>query len=136
MTALALRTAGAINAVSQLHGEVTREMWGPIWPGVPDDQRPVRAITNGVHVPTWLSSEMARLLDDYLERRLARPPRRPAVWARVLDIPDEELWAARQALRNYLFAFIRERARSRWTRRARQRRRASSPPARCSIRTR
>ena len=56
MTALALRTAGSINAVSQLHGEVTREMWAPIWPGVPDDQRPVRAITNGVHVPTWLSS--------------------------------------------------------------------------------
>ena len=40
MTALALRTAGATNAVSQVHGRVTREMWGPIWPGVPEDQRP------------------------------------------------------------------------------------------------
>src|SRR4029079_19219814 len=53
MTALALRTAGSTNAVSQLHGQVTRDMWGPIWPGVADENRPVRAITNGVHTPTW-----------------------------------------------------------------------------------
>src|SRR5512145_861631 len=55
MTALALRTASSVNGVSQLHGQVTRDMWGPIWPGLAEDQRPVRAITNGVHVPTWLS---------------------------------------------------------------------------------
>src|SRR4051794_4253574 len=66
MTALALRTANSVNAVSELHGVVTREMWGPIWPGVPDDRRPVRAITNGIHSPTWLSTEMARLFDEYL----------------------------------------------------------------------
>ena len=114
MTALALRTAGSTNAVSQLHGKVTREMWGPIWPGVPDDQRPVRAITNGVHVPTWLSSEMTRLLDDHLDPGWRDRHDDPSVWSRILDIPDEELWAARQSLRTYLFAFIRERARSRW----------------------
>jgi glycogen phosphorylase len=74
----------------------------------------VRAITNGVHVPTWLSSEMSRLFDEYLEPGWRDRHDDAAVWARVLDIPDEELWAARQALRNYLFAFIRERARSRW----------------------
>jgi glycogen phosphorylase len=115
MTALALRTAGATNAVSQLHGEVTREMWGPIWPGVAESERPVRAITNGIHVPTWLSSEMLRLFDDYLEAGWRDRHDDPAVWQRILEIPDEELWAARQALRKYLFAFIRERARSRWT---------------------
>ncbi len=114
MTALALRTAGAVNAVSQLHGQVTREMWGPIWPGVADEHRPVRAITNGVHTPTWLSYEMARLFDDHLEADWRERCDDPAVWNRVLEIPDEELWAVRQALRNYLFAFVRERARSRW----------------------
>ena len=114
MTALALRTAGATNAVSQLHGEVTRAMWGPIWPGVPDAQRPVRAITNGTHVPTWLSSEMTRLFDDHLDADWRDRHDDPAVWSRVLEISDEELWAARQALRTYLFAFIRERARQRW----------------------
>ncbi len=114
MTALALRTAGAVNAVSQLHGEVTRDMWGPIWPGTPDDKRPVRAITNGIHMPTWLSAEMGKLLDDHLGAVWRDRHDDPSLWARVHEIPDEALWEARQALRNYLFAFIRERARHRW----------------------
>jgi len=114
MTALALRTAGSTNAVSQLHGEVTREMWGPIWPGVAEDKRPVRAITNGIHAPTWLSSEMATLFDRYLPPEWREEHDDPAIWERIMDIPDAELWEARNALRNYLFAFIRERARSRW----------------------
>jgi starch phosphorylase len=114
MTALALRTSNYANAVSRLHGKVTREMWGPIWPGLPEEQRPVRAITNGVHVPTWLSSEMTHLFDDHLDADWRERHDDPALWQRILDIPDEELWAARNALRNYLFAFIRERARSRW----------------------
>ena len=114
MTALALRTAGAVNAVSQLHGQVTREMWASIWPGASDEQRPVRAITNGIHTPTWLSAEMARLFDDHLDADWREHHDDADLWKRILDIPDEELWAARQALRNYLFAFVRERARLRW----------------------
>ena len=114
MTALALRAAGTVNAVSQLHGQVTRQMWGPIWGNVPDDQRPVRAITNGIHVPTWLSAELSRLFDDHLGGDWRDRHDDPTLWDRVLEIPDEELWAVRNALRNYLFAFIRERARSRW----------------------
>jgi starch phosphorylase len=114
MTALALRTAGTVNAVSEVHGRVTRDMWGPIWPNVPEEKRPVKAITNGVHVPTWISAEMTRLFDDHIGADWRDLHDDPGIWDRVLDIPDEELWAARNALRNYLFAFIRERARSRW----------------------
>jgi starch phosphorylase len=114
MTALALRTAGATNAVSQLHGQVTRDMWGPIWPGVPENDRPVRAITNGVHMPTWLSAEMLALFDQHLPPEWRENHDDPAIWEKVMAIPDEELWGARNALRNYLFAFIRERARQRW----------------------
>jgi starch phosphorylase len=114
MTALALRTAGTVNGVSQLHGQVTREMWAPIWPDLSDEQRPVKFITNGVHVPTWLSSELATLFDDHLGGEWRDRHDDPELWTKVLDIPDEELWAARGALRNYLFAFIRERARFRW----------------------
>jgi starch phosphorylase len=114
MTALALRTASYVNGVSQLHGEVTRNMWGPIWPGVEQDRRPVRAITNGVHVPTWISSDMKALFDEHLDPDWLDRHDDPAVWARVRDIPDAELWRVRGALRNYLFAFIRERARQRW----------------------
>lgn len=114
MTALALRAANGINAVSQLHGVVTREMWGPIWPGVPDDQRPVRAITNGVHTPTWIAPEMSQLFDRYLGDDWRARCDDPELWNRVMDIPDDALWAARRALRTYLFMFIRERARDRW----------------------
>ena len=114
MTALAIRTAGSTNAVSQLHGQVTRKMFAPMWPSVAEDERPVRAITNGVHVPTWLSAEMTRLFDDYLGPEWRDRHDDPAVWTKVSEIPDEELWNARQALRNYLFTFIRERARNRW----------------------
>ncbi len=114
MTALALRTAEGVNAVSQLHGVVTREMWAPMWPGVDAKQRPVRAITNGVHMPTWLSNEMSRLFDDYMPADWRDRHEDPELWTRVLDIPDDALWNARKALRNYLFAFVRERARQRW----------------------
>jgi glycogen phosphorylase len=114
MTALALRTANYVNGVSQLHGQVTRDMWAPIWPGVPNEQRPVRAITNGVHVPTWLSLEMATLFDHYLPSDWRERQDDPSVWEGVANIPDEKLWETRRALRNYLFAFLRERARERW----------------------
>jgi glycogen phosphorylase len=115
MTALALRTSGAVNGVSKLHGDVTRDMWQSIWPGTPRDTVPVNFITNGVHVPTWMSAEMGGLLERYLGPDWLEQHDDPAVADRVLTIPDEELWAARQALRSFLFGFIRERARTRWT---------------------
>ena len=72
-------------------------------------------ITNGVHVPTWLSSEMAKLFDAHLASDWRDRHDEPGDLGRGSStIPDEELWAARQALRDYLFAFIRERARQRW----------------------
>ena len=115
MTALALRTAGAVNGVSQLHGEVTKQMWHPIWPGVPYERLPVRAITNGVHVPTWMSSEIGNLLAKHLGADWLDHHDEPGFTDRVMQIPDEELWSARQALRAFLFNFVRERARQRWT---------------------
>jgi starch phosphorylase len=115
MTALALRTSGAVNGVSVLHGEVTKQMWQSIWPGVAFEALPVRSITNGVHVPTWMSAEIAALLERHLGPDWLDRHDDPVVADRVLDIPDEELWAARQSLRAFLFNFIRERARNRWS---------------------
>lgn len=118
MTALALRTASAVTAVSRLHGGVTRRMWQPIWPDVAADSpaHPVRSITNGVHMSTWISSDMSKLFERHLGKDWRAHVDRQAFWDKILDIPDEELWAVRQALRGYLFRFIRERARNRWTR--------------------
>jgi starch phosphorylase len=115
MTALALRTSGAVNGVSRLHGEVTRQMWRPIWPETAPEALPVASVTNGVHVPTWVASEIATLFDRHLGPDWLEHHDDPALADRVLEIPDAELWAARGALRTFLFNFIRERARNRWT---------------------
>ena len=114
MTALALRSAGKVNAVSELHGQVTRAMWD-IWPGVSETERPVAAVTNGVHVPTWLASELASLFDVYLGPGWLERHDDAAAWDGVMTIPDDALWRVRRALREYLFTFVRERARQRWT---------------------
>ena len=82
MTALAMRTAGAVNGVSQLHGQVTRQMWQPIWPDTPADRLPVKALTNGVHVPTWMSAEIADAPRTAPRTRLDGAPRRPGVLRR------------------------------------------------------
>jgi glycogen phosphorylase len=115
MTALALRTSGAVNGVSRLHGEVTKQMWQSIWPGVPYESLPVKSITNGVHVPTWISAEIEALFTKHLGPDWLEFQDDSAYVDRVMSIPDEELWAARQSLRAFLFNFIRERARARWT---------------------
>ena len=114
MTALALRSAGATNGVSRLHGQVTRAMFGSIWPGVAEADRPVASITNGVHVPTWIAAELADLFATYLGPDWIDRHDDPALWDAVMGIPDAALWAVRLSLRRYLFSFVRERARQRW----------------------
>ena len=115
MTALAIRSASATNAVSQAHGRVTLHMWSQLWPNVPNRESALKTVTNGVHVPSWIAPDMVRLFETYLG--VNWKDRHDAVdfWEGISMIPDEELWAVREALRSYLIAFIRERARQLWT---------------------
>jgi glycogen phosphorylase len=115
MTALVLRASSAVNGVSALHGQVTREMWVSIWPGKRVDEVPVDSLTNGVHVPTWVAAEMSDLFARYLGTDWVERHDDTTMWDRVLDIPDEELWSIRSDLRLYMMAFILERARALWT---------------------
>ena len=115
MTALAMRAAGGINAVSELHGHVTREMWQPMWPDRPVDGVPVQAITNGVHVPTWVAADVRQLLDTHLGADWVHRVDDAETWRRFDAMPDQELWQVRLTLRAALFGFVRERARQRWT---------------------
>lgn len=115
MTALALRSAGGINAVSQVHGGVTREMWAEIWPNVPESGRPVRTVTNGIHVSTWIAPDMAKLFELYLGKDWEDHHDELDFWDGISLIPDDKMWAVRETLRSYLIAFIRERARRLWT---------------------
>jgi glycogen phosphorylase len=114
MTALALRTAGAVNAVSELHGEVTRQMWASVWNEAPDVLRPATAVTNGIHLLTWIAPDMVRLFDAYVPGWREHHDD-PATWQAMDAVPDAVLWDVRKGLRHYLFAFLRERVRQRWS---------------------
>src|SRR3984893_11191197 len=108
MTALAIRGSSAMNAVSRVHGKVTKKMWASMWPNVAAGDRPVNTVTNGVHVPSWIAPDMARLFDRHLQTAWRDHHDRPDIWKRLSTIPDEELWIVRNSLRSYLIAFIRE----------------------------
>lgn len=115
MTALALRTSDFANGVSRLHGDVTRQMWQPLLQErEKTGQHPLTHITNGVHVPTWLSLEVAQLFEHYLGVDWRDRQDDADFWNRVLEIPNDAMWNARTALKRFLFTFIRQRARDRW----------------------
>ena len=114
MTVLALRLSGQSNGVSRIHGDVSRRMWQPVWPGHPVEQVPIGAITNGVHVPSWISTEIKGLFAEYLGTEWEERHDDQALWDRVYNIPDEALWAVHQQLKAKLLAFIGERTRQRW----------------------
>jgi starch phosphorylase len=114
MTVLALRLAGKTNGVSQLHGEVSRRMWQPVWPDRAVDEVPISAITNGVHVPSWISTTLKDLYGEYLASDWVERHDDPALWDRLDEIPDEVLWEAHQHLKGKLLAFVDTRTRQRW----------------------
>ena len=114
MTAVALRGSSAINSVSRRHREVTSQMWASFWPDLPEAKRPIRALTNGVHVPTWIAPAVAELFERWLGPDWLEHHDEPGYWERVALIPDEELWAVRQLLRRHLLEFARERSRQAW----------------------
>ncbi|MGH2616877.1 MAG: alpha-glucan family phosphorylase, partial [Thermomicrobiales bacterium] len=114
MTALSMRLSGYRNGVSARHGEITRAMWHDIWPDVEPPLTPITSITNGVHLPTWISPPMQALLDHYLPEDWQRRMQEEEVWEPVLDIPDEAFWAVRLQNNQALLAYLHEYSRRRW----------------------
>jgi starch phosphorylase len=121
MAVLALRLAQT-NAVSQIHADVSRELWQNIWPDVPTWEVPIIAINNGVHTRSWISQDMAALFDRYLGPRWSQNPADSSAWEAVDEIPDEELWRVHERRRTRLVAFARRRLRHQMEQRG-------SPPA-------
>ena len=107
MTPLALRLTRRANAVSLRHEQVAREMWRPLYGDIPADQVPITHVTNGVHLPTFLASPMRALLDRHLGEDWLAKAADPETWAPVDDIPDEELWAARNDARRELVEYVK-----------------------------
>jgi len=111
MTVFALRVAGYRNAVSRLHGRTARRMWQKVWPGVEEDKVPISHITNGIHVLTWLAPEISRIYEKYLGEDISRRYDDPRLREPILNIPDDELWAARLTLKRKLVGAMVERIR-------------------------
>ena len=117
MSVMALNLSSGTNGVAQLHGAVSRDMWRWVYPDVPVHEVPIGAITNGVHVQTWVSQEMALLFDRYLDPGWRSEEARPEVWEGVSSIPDAELWRTHVRRRERLVAFARNRLRKQLLRR-------------------
>ena len=107
MTPLALRLSRRANAVSMRHGEVAREMWRPLFGDASADEVPITHVTNGVHLPSFLSPPMRALLDGHLGEGWLDRASDPETWAPVDAIPDEDLWAARNEARRLLVDYVK-----------------------------
>jgi starch phosphorylase len=109
MTVLGLKMARRANAVSSLHGEVSRAMWTGLYPGKAENQVPIGHITNGVHVPTWLAPQMFRLYDRHLGPDWPEHSGEARIWEGIENIDDGELWETHLALKSRLLDFVRNR---------------------------
>jgi starch phosphorylase len=118
MTVLALKASHRANAVSSLHGQVSRAMWAGLYPGATDDRVPIGHITNGVHVHTWLAPQMRQLYDRHLGSEWPKRAGHAAVWDKVDGIDDGELWETHQTLKVQIIQFARRRAARQAERRA------------------
>ncbi|OHB62823.1 MAG: alpha-glucan phosphorylase [Planctomycetes bacterium RBG_13_62_9] len=109
MPVLAIKLSGYLNGVSKLHGQISREVWGSLWPGLPSREVPIISITNGIHMKTWLSDEVSGLYERYLGPAWSATVFDKSVWEQVDQIPDEELWSAHQRCKDQLIVFARKR---------------------------
>ena len=108
-TVLALRLAGAANGVSRLHGRVTRDQWGGLWPRLPLSEVPIGHVTDGIHFRSWISSEIEELLDRQLGSFWRTTPGSPVSWKPLIEAEDEALWNAKCRGRARLIEFTRVR---------------------------
>ena len=110
MTVLGLRVSRRANAVSALHGEVSRAMWIGLNPGKVEDKVPIGHITNGVHVPSWLAPQMFRLYDRHLGTNWHQRSSDARTWEGIENVDDGELWETHLSLKSQLIEFVRRRA--------------------------
>ncbi|MFZ5596460.1 MAG: alpha-glucan family phosphorylase [Bacillota bacterium] len=108
MTFLALKLSGYCNGVSRLHGEVSREMFAHMYPGIPIEEVPVSHVTNGVHTLTWLAQEIKDLYTIYLGSDWQERITDRQLWKKINDLSDNLLWVVHQSLKEKMIGFARE----------------------------
>ncbi len=122
MTVLGLKLSRRANAVSALHGHVSRRMWAHLWPWRVEEEIPIGHITNGVHVPSWLAWQMLQLYDRNFPVGWLPRMGEADVWQGIHHVDPGELWETHYSLKNLLLAFVRRRV-------SRQCRRRGEPDA-------
>lgn len=110
MTVLGLKLSRRANAVSALHGQVSRAMWTGLYPGRLEEAVPIGHITNGVHVPSWLAPQMSKLYDRHLGPGWHEHSGESQLWERIENIDDGELWETHLSLKSRLLEFVRRAA--------------------------
>ncbi len=109
MTVIGLKLSRRANAVSSLHGRVSRRMWAHLWPWRVEEEVPIGHITNGVHIPSWLAQPMQQLYDKHIGLAWHERMGDPDVWQGIYDIEPGELWETHHALKSRLLEFVRRR---------------------------
>ncbi|MBI4870279.1 MAG: alpha-glucan family phosphorylase, partial [Candidatus Riflebacteria bacterium] len=109
MTVLALKLSRHANAVSALHGHVSRKMWNRLWPDRRETDVPIGHVTNGVHVASWLSPTMYRVYERYLGKDWDANIGSREAWAGLEKMPEDELWEAHTLMRHRMIDFVRRR---------------------------
>ena len=114
MSTFACNTCQEINGVSKLHGLVSQKMFAPIWKGYYPEENHVGYVTNGVHFPSWAATEWKNLYAKYFDASFLSDQSNEEIWHAIYNVPDEEIWATRMALKNKLVKYIREKFREGW----------------------
>lgn len=117
MTVLALKLSSRSNGVSKLHGKVCRQMWKNVWKGVNVEEIPISSITNGVHLQTWISPNIRKLVDQYTSVKWGINEDQQKVWLGFKSVPDEELWSERVAQKKVMIERLREKVMQDYARR-------------------
>lgn len=109
MTVIGLKLSRRANAVSSLHGHVSRSMWANLWPWRVEEEVPIGHITNGVHVPTWLALPMHQLYDRHLGVDWVHRMSETETWQKIREVDPGELWETHHALKSRCLDFVRRR---------------------------
>ncbi|MBR5855017.1 MAG: alpha-glucan family phosphorylase, partial [Paludibacteraceae bacterium] len=114
MSVFALNTCQEANGVSWLHGEVSKKMFAPVWPGYFEEELHVDYVTNGVHMPTWAASEWKAIYKEIFPKEWIKDQSNLAMWAPYNDMPEEKIWATRMSLKIKLIDYLKEQFRDNW----------------------
>ena len=114
MSTFAINTCQEVNGVSMLHGWVSQKMFAPIWKGYFPEENAVGYVTNGVHFPSWAATEWRHLYEKYFDKNFMNDQSNEDIWHAIYNVPDEEIWATRMALKKKLTEYIRVKFRENW----------------------